>query len=211
MENNNFFNGKIRGVNIDLTNRCPLECPRCQRQYDFRNKGLKVPGNDLSIENFKKVLKFFKGINFEGQLSDPVHHRSFINLLKMSFEADIETEIHNASSAKSKEWYIEAFEANPNAQWVFSIDGLPAESKTYRINQDGPKLFDIMVESKKYLVNKPVWQYIIFSYNEYSIDAAIALAKEVGVGFYLVQSSRWNGNNDWLMPTRLEYRMEKLR
>jgi hypothetical protein len=66
-----------------------------------------------------------------------------------------------------------------------------------------------MVESKKYLVNKPVWQYIVFSYNEDSINAAIALAKEAGVRFYLLQSSRWNGDDDWLMPTKTEYKMAK--
>ena len=207
MENhNNFFSGS-RGVNIDLSNRCPLECPRCARQYDFRNKGLTVPGSDISIENFKKVVDFFDGINFEGQLSDPVHHASFIELLKMCYESKTEAWIQNASSAKSKEWYIEAFKSNPDALWRFSIDGLPEESNIYRINQDGPKLFDIMVESKKYLVNKPVWQYIIFKYNEDSIDAAIKLAKEAGVKFYLLQSSRWIGNDDVLMPTKPEYRM----
>ena len=207
MENkNNFFSGR-RGVNIDLSNRCPLECPRCPRQYEFRNKGLKVPGGDISIENFKKVVDFFNTVNFEGQLSDPVHHASFIELLKMCYESKTEACIQNASSAKSKEWYIEAFNSNPDAMWRFSIDGLPEESKTYRINQDGPKLFDIMLESKKYLVNKPVWQYIIFKYNEDSIDAAIKLAKEAGVKFYLLQSSRWIGNDDVLMPTKPEYRM----
>lgn len=206
-KNNNFFN-KDRGVNIDLCNRCPLECPRCRRQYGFKNRGLKVSGNDLSMENFKKVLKFFKYINFEGTLSDPVHHQSFIELLKMCYIFKKELEIHTSSSSKSKEWYIEAFKANPYALWVFSIDGLPEESKIYRINQDGPKLFDIMAESTKYLITKPAWQYIIFRYNENSIDAAIALAKEIGVNFYTMKSSRWFGNDDWLMPTKPEFRVK---
>jgi len=208
MENNNSFFSGMRGVNIDLSNRCPLECPRCMRQVHFKNKGLPIHGSDISIENFKKLIKFFRGgINFEGTYSDPVHHRSFIELLKICYESNSPTWVQNASSAKSKEWYIKAFKANPNATWRFSIDGLPEESKTYRINQDGLKLFDIMVESKKYLIIKPVWQYIIFSYNENSIDSAIALAKNAGVNLYLVQSSRWDGNDDWLMPTKPEYKM----
>ena len=203
--NNNFFSR--RGVNIDLSNRCPLECPRCHRQMSYRDNGLTVPGKDISIENFKKVVAFFDFVNFEGQLSDPVHHQSFIELLKMCYKSNKLALIQNASSAKSKEWYVEAFKANPNATWRFSIDGLPEESNKYRIHQNGPKLFDIMVESTKYLVNKPIWQYIVFSYNENSIDAAVALAKEVNVRFYLLLSSRWRGNNDWLMPTKPEYRM----
>lgn len=35
-KNNNFFN-KDRGVNIDLCNCCPLECPRCRRQTAWKN------------------------------------------------------------------------------------------------------------------------------------------------------------------------------
>ena len=119
----------------------------------------------------------------------------------------------NASSAKSKEWYIEAFKANPNAVWCFGIDGLPEESKIYRINQDGAKLFDIMVESKKYLIHKPVWQYIVFKYNENSIDAAIALAREVEVDFYFVKSSRWKNDlpeHDWLMPINPDLRVSRI-
>lgn len=204
---NNFFSGQ-RGVNIDLTHRCPLECPRCPRQTHFKNIGLPVPGEDISIKNFKKVLSFFKHINFEGQYSDPVHHPKFIELLKLC-QGKVAVAVQNGSSAKSKKWYIEAFQANPDARWRFSIDGLPEESKTYRINQDGPKLFDIMVESKNYLRKKPVWQYIVFSYNENSIEKAIELAKENEVGFYLLQSSRWIDNDDWLMPTKPEYRMTK--
>ena len=47
----------------------------------------------------------------------------------------------------------------------------------YRINQDGEKLFNIMVESKKYLIHKPIWQYIVFSYNENHILEAKSKAK----------------------------------
>ena len=27
-----FFNRRNKGLNIDITHRCALECPRCQRQ-----------------------------------------------------------------------------------------------------------------------------------------------------------------------------------
>ena len=207
-QNNNFFNRRNE-VNIDVSNRCPLECSACSRETYFRTKGLKVPGEDISIERFKKLVKFFRAVRLEGVYSDPIHHRSFIELLKICKDYNKKVSVHHATGAKSKEWYIEAFKANPNAFWNFAIDGLPEESKKYRIHQNGPKLFDIMVESTKYLVNKPIWQYIVFSYNENSIDAAVALAKEVDVRFYLLLSSRWVNNNDWLMPTKPEYRMIK--
>jgi MoaA/NifB/PqqE/SkfB family radical SAM enzyme len=113
-------------------------------------------------------------------------------------------EIHNAASQKSKEYFIKCFKANPHAQWIFGIDGLPEESHKYRVNQDGKKLFNIMIESKKHLEVTPVWQYIIFNYNEDHIEEAKQMAKENGVGFMLVQSSRWNDNDDPLRPKNKE-------
>ena len=59
-----------------------------------------------------------------------------------------------------------------------------------------------MIESKKYLQQTPVWQYIAFSYNEDHIEQAKKLAKENGVRFMLLQSSRWTDNNDPYKPKK---------
>lgn len=197
-----------RAVNLDLTHRCAIECPNCPRQYMFRDRGLKVPGKDLSDSNFEKILDFMTKIDFEGQYSDPVHHPKFVEFLKKSFDRQIIVEIHNASSVKSLKWYIKAFEAHPYAKWVFSIDGLPKDSHQYRINQDGEKLFNVMKESVNYLKVKPTWQYIVFKYNQNDIDEAIKMADSIGVNFYKLISSRWRGSNDPYKPTLDEYRLE---
>lgn len=194
-------------VNIDISFRCALECPNCQRTRYYKNT--KVRGQDLSIEDFTKVASHFKQISFCGQFSDPVHHPKFIKLLQICRENDNSVSIHNASSAKSKNWYKEAFEANPRATWWFGIDGLPYQSHLYRKNQDGEKLFEIMLEAKKYLWRPPIWQYIVFKYNENEVEEAKQIAKDNGLRFSLVVSSRWNSNDDPLIPTKEEYRMTK--
>ena len=190
-----------RGVNLDGTFRCPLMCPNCARQFLFTDHGKKVPGKDITREDFKKVLNYFKEINFEGQLSDPVHHPNFIEMIELCLKNDVGVHVQHASAAKPFDWYIKAFKANPKAMWRFSIDGLPETSKEYRIYQNGPKLFKIMKESVKHLENKPTWQYIVFNYNENDIDEAMKLANEIGDNFYLLQSSRWMGPNDPYMPS----------
>ncbi len=199
-----------RSLNIDIGFRCPLECPRCQRQRGWRNFGKKVPGRDLTLDEIDKISDYYKDINFCGQLSDPVYHPKFPEILRLLYnkgdkrihKKSIKVEIHTAASQKSKAWYIKCFKANPLAEWLFGIDGLPEESNLYRINQDGEKLFNIMIESKKYLQQTPVWQYIAFSYNEDHIEQAKKLAKENGVQFMLLQSSRWLGNDDPLKPKK---------
>lgn len=196
-----FFSRRAQPLNIDISFRCPLECPRCGRQRHFRNHGRKVPGKDMPLQDFEKVAEHFKSIVFCGQFSDPIHHTRFIDILKICREKKVKTEISTASSFKSKEWFIEAFQAFPKAEWIFGIDGLPHQSHQYRINQDGSKLFDIMVESKKYLICKPTWQYIIFSYNENQIDDAMELAKQHELNFKIINSARWENDNDPLKPS----------
>lgn len=189
-----------KGINIDISFRCPLECPRCQRQTSFTNHGKKVYGYDLSLSEIDKLSNFYKKFDFCGQLSDPIHHPNFAEILNLLYKKNVRCDVHNAASQKSLDYYIKCWEANPNAYWIFAIDGLPKDSHKYRINQDGQKLFEIMCESKKYLKNTPLWQYIVFSYNENDVEEAKKLAKDNGVYFLMTQSSRWLGDDDPYKP-----------
>jgi len=196
-----FINRRVtKFFNVDITYRCPLECLRCARQL-LRENNQKIPGRDLTLEEFDKITNFFTKVAFCGQYSDPIHHPKFIDFLRMCKEKNVRVEVHVASSFKSEEWFIEAFKIYPNAEWIFGIDGLPDQSHNYRINQDGNKLFNIMIKSKEHLITLPVWQYIIFKYNEHQLDAAKELAKNNNLGFIIINSARWHGEMDPLIPS----------
>ena len=197
----NYFMNR-RSLNIDLSHRCSLECPRCQRQRQWRDKGIRVPGRDLTLSEIDKLSNFYNDFVFCGQLSDPIHHPQFDRILEMLRKKKISCRVHNASSFKPMDFFIKCFKIYPRARWVFGIDGLPEESCLYRINQDGEKLFKVMLEAKKYLINPPTWQMIVFSYNEHNIDKCKKMAADNGVGFLLTESSRWNSDDDPLKPSR---------
>jgi len=189
------------GVNFDCTFRCPLMCPKCQRQRFYTHLNKKVPGDDVSIQNFKKIINFFKNVHFEGQYSDSVHHPKFIEMLKMCKVNNNEVRVQHSSAAKPIKWYKEAFEANKKVEWRFSMDGLPESSHQYRINQNGKKLFEIMKMAVNILEKKPFWQFIVFKYNENEINEAIELADKIGINFYTLQSSKWDGEDDPYRPS----------
>ena len=199
---------KRRSVNLDGNHRCSLLCPNCPRQTKYTNHGLKVAGTDISEKDFDKCIKFFGHINFEGQYSDPVHHPKFLDMLKKCYDNKVFATIQHASAAKPFNWYMKAFKINPNAKWRFSIYGLPKDIHKYRINQDGEKLFRIMkkcasiMKSQGEMSNKPLWQYIVFNYNENDIETCKQMAKDIEVDFLVVKSSRWNGEDDPLMPSK---------
>ena len=68
--------------------------------------------------------------------------------------------------------------------------------------QDGEKIFRMMCEAKKHLQTIPVWQYIVFKYNEDHIEDAKRLAKKNKLKFVLMKSSRWlKGETDHLKPS----------
>ena len=182
-------------INLDITHRCTLQCQRCNRAI-FAARGQKVPGEDMTMNNFKKVIDYFEEIYFCGQISDPIFHPKFIDFLKLL--KGRKTVVHTAASHKPEKWYKEAFEANTDAYWTFGIDGLPKDSHKYRINQDGEKLFKMASMAAK-IVDKVKWQYIVFSYNENNIDEARQMAKDNNIIFEVQKSSRfWEG--DPLMP-----------
>ena len=182
-----------KSINLDITHRCTLECPKCLRRS--------VPTNnlgDLSLDSFKKIISHFDQIEFCGQISDPIFHPQFIEFLELT--KDKRVFVHTAASHKPMDWYRDAFLANKNATWEFGIDGLPQDSPKYRINQNGEYLFNVMKTGVE-LGNDIRWQYIIFKYNENDISEAIDLAQRHKIPIHINKSSRWSGPDDQYKPS----------
>lgn len=186
-----------KGITIDAGRTCTLECPKCMREK-WIDKRL-VPGQNLSKENFLKLVDYFKSIDFCGQISDPIFNPWLIDFLRICNERNKPVSIHTAASQKSMAWYNKAFDANKNTKWIFGVDGLPEESCMYRVHQDGEKLFEVMkMGVQKGL--KIYWQYIKFRYNQHNIEEAKQLAKKNNIYFILNESNRWDGPTDPFKP-----------
>ena len=67
-------------LNLDITNKCPLECPACHRQSIWYNAN-RHRFIEMTIEDFKKILETFSYIEFSGQQSDPTAHSDFLEFL----------------------------------------------------------------------------------------------------------------------------------
>jgi len=59
-----------------------------------------------------------------------------------------------------------------------------------------------MLESKKYLLNPPSWQFIIFSFNEDYVDEVIEFAKDNEIKLDVVNSARFTKVSEWMRPKR---------
>ena len=195
-------------INLDIHNKCTLECNKCGRFYllnETDTTSTNFPGCPLTDTDWKKILNHYTSINFCGQVSDPIMHPKLSNFLGDMYAEGKIGNVSTAVSHKPRKYFIKAFKANPNMQWIFGIDGLPKDSHKYRTNQDGEKLFKIMLEAKNHLKTKPVWQYIVFKYNENDMEEAKDLAKKVDVNLLFIYSSRYEEKDDPLSPS-LEHR-----
>lgn len=181
-------------VNLDITHRCTLECLRCSRSA-YKERGLRVPGRDMTIDEYKKVISYFDYINFCGNVSDPVFNPNFIEFLKMNYENGIGCHVSNAATGKSLSWYEKAFAANPKAKWIFGLDGLPEKSHLYRKNQNGPALFEAMKLCREMGLDT-VWSHIIFRFNENDLDECQKLADKYNIEINFIKSSRFLKEDD---------------
>lgn len=192
-------------VNLDISNKCTLECISCSRQTN-RFAGKPVPGTDTSLQQFEKFCKYFDVITMCGQISDPIFNPNLIKFIELAkFHKKILT-LHTAATVKNKkmDWYEKAFALGKNhVFWKFGIDGLPDTSPIYRVNQDSDFLFKVMVRGKEMGAHVQ-WQYIIFKYNEYQIEEAKKIAKEKKLNIQFKKSSRFTGI-EFALPSEDNY------
>ena len=179
-----------RTLTMDISYLCTLECQYCLRQ-SMKRKKEKIPGGNLTLEQFEKLTDYFTGFSFCGQISDPIFNPKLKEILKMCKDKNKPVTVHVAASQRPTKWWNDVFEANTNAKWMFGIDGLPYESFLHRKNQDGEHLFNMMLLAKSKGI-KCVWQYIVFSYNENHMEEAFELAKKHDIKVRFMASARWN-------------------
>ena len=176
-------------VNLDITNRCPLQCPSCQRQswwYDEHRHLF----NDMSVEDLQKFIDSgFTWLEFSGQQSDPMAHPNILEFISLCYS--IKLDIHTATSHRKKDFYENAFDrSGMKTKWIFGLDGLPEESHKHRVNQDGVHLYEMMKLGARMGINV-IWQYIVFNYNQDHIEQAKKMSVDDDIEFKLSFSDRW--------------------
>lgn len=194
-----------RQINIDLTNKCALACPACDRQRLIKDKQ-RIVGGDIPLESMNKLIDYFDHLIFCGQISDSTHHDKFSDIIKLCLQKKKRVTVDVASTFRKKSFYTGLFllSKGKDIEWIFGIDGLPKDSHKYRINQDGQELYEIMKRGSK-LGAKCTWQYIVFNYNEKDISECEKMAKNINVTFRTIISSRWKGDMEIYKPENPEY------
>ena len=185
---NNYLNlNEITGLHMEHTSKCNLLCPQCARVDDKGNKNAIVPMEELTIDDYKKILtpefaKQIKRIFWCGNYGDSIASNNFLECLEFVRHSGVQglTVVTNGSAQKSEWWNKIAQILDRDTDRVdFSIDGLEDTNHLYRINSNWSKLKENITAFIGAGGNAN-WDYLIFDHNIHQVAEAKKLAKEMG-------------------------------
>lgn len=190
--------------NLDISHRCILKCPQCIRQKISSQDQIRR-SFDLEEKNFQKILDYYKGITFCGQISDPIYHPNFLKFLEMSDGKQVR--IATNGSGQSLDWWKQAYSYGKNTNaWYFGVDGIDKKSELYRIGSNFENVWEMMKLGRD-LGHTIVWQYIIFGYNEHEVDRAIEIAKEENFALLFVNTNRGFNPDNPLLRKNVDFKL----
>ncbi len=188
-------------LHLELTSRCRLACPHCERtRFKGRYKIRDLP-QDLVFRLVENP--HFKKIMLSGTLGDPIYHPYFLEIVKKIKQSHKELKIATNGSGKPLEWWENVFNQLDNHDKIcFGLDGLQDTAHLYRINTNFSQVFEAMTLGAA--INRAVieWQFIIFSFNQHQIEAANQLAQKFGIKFTILKSGRFKPDDPLLPDTK---------
>lgn len=197
------FGAEIRSFNLEITNRCTLACPECPRTG---NPWVTEHLTDLPLELIERVFPVaqrerFRGlrVNLCGAHGDCIYHRDFHAVVAHLKAAGLGLTVETNGSHRKPGWWARTCELLGEDDVItFSVDGLEDTNHIYRVNARWRDIEQAM----RYCAPRVavVWKYIVFAHNEHQVEAATALAHEIGVRDVIFKKSGRFSEGDPLAP-----------
>lgn len=189
----------LRQIHLEVTNNCQASCPMCTRNIHGGLDNPLLHLSNWSLEKYKSiltstVLNQVWSIYFCGNFGDPLLNNDLLDMIEYSKQTNpnIDIRVHTNGSLRSSEWWKRLAEVLPEKHAViFALDGLEDTHQLYRIGTD----FDKIISNAKTFIDaggKAEWHYIRFKHNEHQVEAAKAIAVDMGFKHFVMKdSSRW--------------------
>ena len=192
------------GFNIELTNICVLKCPECPRTQLINQYPKYWRNHSLSLESLKKFIDIdltSSQIMLCGNHGDVIYHKDFINIVHWLKQQGSNLIINTNGSHKTLAWWQELTDVLDEKDCiVFSVDGTPDNFTEYRIGADWSSIL-VGIECAVASKVQTAWKYIVFNYNENTINDARLMSKMLGIDrFELEYSDRHD--TDTFMPSQ---------
>lgn len=195
----------IQGFHLEPTNICTLKCEGCARTRFINTWPKHWKNHNIDIDQLFEFLDIdLAGKQFVlcGNYGDPIYHPDLHSLISRIKQAGACVSIETNGSYRSQDWWQQLSVLLDHQDSVtFSIDGVPENFTTYRVNADWESIkigIEVMTKSQC----TTVWKFIPFAYNQNNIDQAQALSIQLGIDEFLVShSDRFDEKTEYLKPT----------
>lgn len=177
----------IKELHIEISSKCNAACPMCARNLfgGKQHPGL-IPREWDSAWLPKIFHPGFTGLEhvlFCGCFGDPAAASNALEIAEYVLaNTRASLEFVSNGSLRDESWWFQlgqAFRASRRGLGVFSIDGLGDTNHLYRRNTNFQK---VVANARSFIAAgaRARWDFIVFRHNEHQIEAAQAMAKELG-------------------------------
>ena len=189
-------------LHLELTTRCTLGCPGCNRTIFADRFNRAYPKIDLDLDHLIKFFDCESGRRIEsftlcGDYGDSIYYPRLLELIKAFRDTKTFRIVTNGSHRDEKFWHNLIDLLTPADSINFSIDGLEDYNHLYRKNADWDSIMiGLNCVSAS---NIPfTWNTNLFNFNYNKIDEIRAFAEGLGAKFIARKTSRFGDNK--LMP-----------
>lgn len=184
----------IKQVHLEVTERCNAACPQCPRRIEGGVLNPRLTMAELSLAQVQQLLapeflRQLKKIYLCGNYGDAAAAGDTLGIIRYLRESspNLQIGLHSNGSLRNTAWWAElAALISQNGYARFAIDGLEDTNHIYRRNTDWQT---IMVNAKAFIAagGRAEWDFIVFAHNEHQVEAARALAAEMGYAAFNVK------------------------
>lgn len=191
---------ELKGLYIEHTSRCNLQCPSCARKHAPNNsKDFRLA--DMTLDDYKRIFdkelcNQLDIVRYCGSYGDAVASNTFFESVKYLVENGVSFALNTNGSMRSEEWWRElAYISDKKSKVIFSIDGLEDTNHLYRIGSNFQK---IIRNAKAFIDAGGVarWDYIVFDHNKHQVEEAQQLAKDLGFYIFNIKWSKRGLSDD---------------
>jgi len=198
--------GRPFQLTLEPGNVCNLRCPLCPTP----TRETRLPSGFLEVENARRILDAFP-FTIEMTLSnwgEPLLNPSVFDIVREAKARDIEVRMESNFTRVSDEQFGDLVDSRLD-QLVVALDGSTQETyERYRVGG----VFAVVIDNLRRLRDLQrqrsdfhttlVWKMVVHHYNEHEIDAAHAMAEELGMQFTAVTIWTPDDRRDWLPTDR---------
>jgi|TARA_A100001015_G_scaffold188359_1_gene209751 MoaA/NifB/PqqE/SkfB family radical SAM enzyme len=193
---------KPLSFHIELTDKCNARCVQCSRNFVDNDGKLKERPElcltEISLEQYKSIFKNYqnksKGVNFCGNMGDPVFAKDIFEISEYTLSNVINDyyltgakrsygafKVYTNGGMRSKKWWLEYGKLLKDKKAIvnFAIDGLEDTHHIYRTNT---RYHRVIENARAYIEGggRAEWSFIRFGHNQHQEEECRKLAQQYG-------------------------------